>query len=271
MKYNGIDAGHGGNDSGALGIGNVKECDITLEISKMIDSKLNNQSGIKNHMSRTTNTTMSLNARTTALNKLGLNTLVSVHCNAYNLATSKGFEIFYMSENGKKLAECILEEIKAAKLYTQLREGGIKYKNLHMNRESKATSCLVELGFITNKEDLDLINKNKDKFAECIAKGICKYNKVPYVTTNTSTADKVHNHVNSKKFINGSYAGKTAKVTASSLNVRYDRGTNHKVVGSLEKGAVVKLQYCLNGWISIEGYKGNAGLGYVSTDYLEVL
>lgn len=269
MRYNGIDAGHGGNDSGAIGIGKVKESDITLEISKMIDTKLNKQSGIKNHMSRTSDTTMSLNARTTALNKLGLNTLASVHCNASDDPAAHGFEIFYMSDNGKKLAECILEEIKAAKLYTVLREGGIKYKNLHMNRESKATSCLVELGFITNQEDLNLINKNKDKFAERIAKGICKYNKVSYATTN-STTDTINKHVNGK-FVNGSYEGKIAKVTASSLNVRYNRGTNYEVIGSLSKGSQVRLNYCLNGWVSIEGFKGNAGLGYVSTDYLELV
>ncbi len=87
---------------------------------------------------------------------------------------------------------------------------------------------------------------------------------------NTSTADKVNNHINGK-FINGSYTGKTAKVTASSLNVRYDRGTNHKIIGSLKKGQVVKLQYCLNGWVSVEGFKGNAGLGYISTDYIELV
>ena len=43
------------------------------------------------------------------------------------------------------------------------------------------------------------------------------------------------------------------------------------VIGKLNKDDIVKLNYCLNGWVSIEGYKGNKGLGYVSTDYLELI
>lgn len=72
-------------------------------------------------------------------------------------------------------------------------------------------------------------------------------------------------------FKNGDYKGKKAKVTASSLNVRYNRGTQYDIIGKLNKGDIVKLNYCLNGWISIEGYNGNKGLGYVSTDYLQLI
>ena len=77
--------------------------------------------------------------------------------------------------------------------------------------------------------------------------------------------------LNQKDSKNGSYVGRKAKVTVTSLNIRFDRGTQYNVIGKLNKGNVVKLNYCLNGWISIEGYKGNKGLGYVSTDYLELI
>lgn len=72
-------------------------------------------------------------------------------------------------------------------------------------------------------------------------------------------------------FKNGDYTCKKAKVTANVLNVRYDRGTQYETIGKLNKGDIVKLNYSLNGWVSIEGYKGNKGLGYVSTDYLELI
>lgn len=72
-------------------------------------------------------------------------------------------------------------------------------------------------------------------------------------------------------FKNGDYTGKKAKVTANVLNIRFDRGTQYNIIGKLNKGDIVKLNYCLNGWISIEGYKGNKGLGYVNTDYLELI
>lgn len=70
---------------------------------------------------------------------------------------------------------------------------------------------------------------------------------------------------------NGDYAGRKAKVMADVLNIRYDRGAQYNVIGKLNKGNIVKLNYCLNGWVSIEGYKGNKGLGYISTDYLELI
>ena len=77
--------------------------------------------------------------------------------------------------------------------------------------------------------------------------------------------------IKSEGFKNGSYIGRRAKVTATSLNIRYDRGTQYNVIGKLNKGDTVKLNYCLNDWVSIEGYKGNKGLGYVNTDYLELI
>lgn len=72
-------------------------------------------------------------------------------------------------------------------------------------------------------------------------------------------------------FKNGDYTGRKAKVTTAVLNVRYDRGTQYNIIGKLKEGDIVKLNYCLNGWVSVEGYKGNKGLGYVSTEYIELI
>ena len=72
-------------------------------------------------------------------------------------------------------------------------------------------------------------------------------------------------------FKNGDYSLKKARVSTAVLNVRYNRGTGYDVIGKLKKGQVVSLNYCLNNWVSIEGYKGNQGLGYVSVDYLELI
>lgn len=75
----------------------------------------------------------------------------------------------------------------------------------------------------------------------------------------------------SSGFKNGDYSGRKARVTTDVLRVRYDRGTKYEVIGKLKKGQIVSLNYCLNNWISIEGYKGNQGLGYVHTDCLELI
>ena len=72
-------------------------------------------------------------------------------------------------------------------------------------------------------------------------------------------------------FKNGDYSGRKARVTTDVLNVRYNRGTEYNIIGKIKKGQIVNLNFCLNRWISIEGFRGNKGLGYVSTDYLELI
>lgn len=268
MKKNFTDVGHGGNDSGAIGLNKTEEADIVLEVGKMVNDYLK-PCNIENRLSRDKDITLSLTARTNASNSWGADTLVSIHCNSYKEKSAHGLEILYMSDNGKELAKCILEELKKEGLYTRLREGntGLKYQNTHMNRESKATSCLIEMGFITNEDDYKLIMNNKKKFAKCIAKGICKYNKVTFKESNSSSTSSS----TSSTFKNGDYTGRTAIVNTDVLNVRYDRGTDHKIIGQLKRGQKVKLNYCLNKWISIEGFKGNKGLGYIHTDYIKLV
>lgn len=124
-------------------------------------------------------------------------------------------------------------------------------------------ACLVELGFITNKEDYNLIMNNKDRFAKAIAKGICKFNGVTWKESSNTTSNE--------GFKNRDYSGRKARVIADVLNIRYDRGTQYNVIGQVKNGDIVNLQYCLNGWISIEGFKGNKGLGYVSSKFLELI
>lgn len=72
-------------------------------------------------------------------------------------------------------------------------------------------------------------------------------------------------------FKNGDYSGRKARVIADVLNVRFDRGTTHKVIGQLKKGQQVKLEWCQDKWISIEGFRGNRGLGYIHVNYLELI
>ncbi|MFR6019124.1 MAG: N-acetylmuramoyl-L-alanine amidase [Paraclostridium sordellii] len=261
MKTNMTDAGHGGYDSGAPGLHGCLEKDIVLEISNKINTYLKTQD-IKNINTRTTDVFVSLNERSNKANNLGVNSFVSIHCNSSDNPKAHGLEIFCYKFKYRHLADCILQELKNENLYTQLREGGVKEGNLHVVRETNMPACLVELGFITNEEDYNLIMNNKDRFAKAIAKGICKFNNIPWKETGGSSRDG---------FKNGDYSGRKARVTADVLNVRYDRGTQYNVVGQVKNGDIVNLQYSLNGWISIEGFKGNKGLGYVSSKFLELI
>lgn len=182
-----IDPGHGGNDSGAVGVRNVLEKDIALEVSKKITDILRNR-GIEVKMSRTNDTFKSLSYRTTDANNWGADAFVSIHCNSAKRKDAKGLETFCYKFKYRKLADCVQNELLNDKLYTINR--GVKEANYHVIRESNMPACLVELGFISNTEDTNLIEAKKNEMALNIADGICNYLGVAY-NVNPPIQDKV--------------------------------------------------------------------------------
>ena len=167
-----IDPGHGGNDSGAVGVRNVLEKNIVLEVSKKVTDILRNR-GIEVKMSRTTDVFKSLSYRTNEANNWGADCFVSIHCNSSDNKTAKGLETFCYKFKYRKLADCVQNELLNDKLYTINR--GVKEGNLHVIRESNMPACLVELGFISNIEDTDFVEAKKDEMALAIADGICNF------------------------------------------------------------------------------------------------
>ena len=260
MKKNIIDAGHGGKDSGAPGLHECLEKDIVLDVANRVNNYLKTQD-IENVNTRSTDVFVTLNDRTNEANNLGVNSFVSIHCNSSDNPNAQGLETYCYKFKYRPLADTIHSELIQEGLYTKNR--GIKEGDLHVVRETNMDACLVELGFITNEEDYNLIMNNKDRFAKAIAKGICKFNGVTWKESSGSSS--------TVEFKNGDYSGRKARVIADVLNVRYDRGTQYNVIGQVKNGDIVNLQYCLNNWVSIEGFKGNKGLGYVNSKYLELI
>lgn len=183
MKYL-LDYGHGGNDPGAIGVDNIKEKDLVLEIGKRVKYHLerHQQTVIE---SRAADTTVSLSERSNKANKNNVDLSISIHCNAFSDSAAQGIEIYHYkgSKRGIELATSILNAITKAKLYTKNR--GLKDANLHMTREVKATAVLIELGFITNASDKKLIVENKENFAIAITKGILAFWGMEYINEST--------------------------------------------------------------------------------------
>lgn len=181
-----IDPGHGGIDSGAVGLNNLLEKDINLSVSKKVAELLKNQ-GVDVKLSRLDNSTVSLDSRTNNANNWGADCYVSIHCNAFN-TTIKGLETFSFSDKTNDLATCVHDEILKSKIYNSNR--GVKTANFHVLRKSKMRSCLVELAFIDNKSDVALLKENQDQFADAIARGICKYLGIEYKSSTSRPQEK---------------------------------------------------------------------------------
>lgn len=170
-----IDAGHGGTDVGAV-VDNKYEKDDTLKVAKLVKKYLEEQD-IKVVMTRDNDKTISLEERCNIANKKKADLFVSIHRNSAE--NGNGIEIWVNSnkeEEDIELATNILNNLEKTKIQSNR---GIKYgtikgenTNYYVLGNTKMPSCLIELGFITDDKDNELLDKNIEKYAKAIAKGI---------------------------------------------------------------------------------------------------
>lgn len=200
-----IDAGHGGNDPGALGNG-LKEKDITLAVTLKVGKELERH-GVKVGYTRKNDKTVNLNSRGPLANKYGADVFVSIHTNAHN-SNAQGVETYSYpgSSKGKNLAKSIQDEIINAKLYTKNR--GIKTANFAVLRQSRMPAALIETAFITNKQDAAMLKNRQDEFAIAIAKGILNYLNIKYVEEKKPTQKPSTSGKGFYRVVVGSYKDK---------------------------------------------------------------
>jgi N-acetylmuramoyl-L-alanine amidase len=182
-----IDAGHGGNDSGARYKG-VSEKDLTLDVALRLE-KILNARGFPTVQTRTDDIYVALADRAIIANRVrGPALFVSVHFNQGSGREQAGIETFYADskvplpsdwtwmgfftrseplENGEDLAARVQA---AAVLQTGARDRGIRARHLYVTRHTRIPAILVEGGFITNRQESDLLME--DHYADHLATGI---------------------------------------------------------------------------------------------------
>lgn len=170
-----IDAGHGGNDPGAVGNG-LREKDLTLKIAKKTRDYLNaNYTGHVVKLSREGDSTLSLAQRTNAANAWNATYFVSIHINA---GGGTGFESFVYSGTGSATKSDRTDVHKAimAELGTSVRDRGMKSANFYVIRYTKMNAILTENFFIDTKANADKLKSDAwlNKIAIGHAKGIAK-------------------------------------------------------------------------------------------------
>ncbi|QGU00837.1 N-acetylmuramoyl-L-alanine amidase [Candidatus Syntrophocurvum alkaliphilum] len=171
----GIDPGHGGSDSGAVGVRGYREKDIVLSIAKEVESHLK-QNSIKTVMTRTEDKYVSLNERTRILNDSKVDICLSIHANASTNRDADYISTFIYTARGEaeSLAYLIQKEM-VNELGWQ--DGGVRIKNLHILRETNMPAILLECGFITNlKQERKLIQQDtKKNLAKAMVAGILSH------------------------------------------------------------------------------------------------
>ena len=180
-KYVVIDAGHGGNDPGALGEldgKTIRESDLTLSISNKV-KKLVEEAGYKVYMTRSTDVYKTLVERPAYANKIDAAVFVSIHINSAENNEAYGSEVYYAESNNENLygtTSSVLAKnvLNRMLLNTGATNRGVRTAEHAVTKRSNMPSCLVEVGFISNTDELAKMvdNTYQNKVAKGIADGI---------------------------------------------------------------------------------------------------
>jgi N-acetylmuramoyl-L-alanine amidase len=169
MKRICIDAGHGGKDPGAAGRSGLNEKDVNMQVALKVADLLMDRYTVV--MTRTDDQYVSLGKRCDIANQSKSRLFVSIHCNAAENHEANGIETFhyYTSTRGKLFANAIQRGLIAL---TDRRDRGVKAAGFQVLRDTSMPATLVELGFITNTEEEQLLQK--EEFQNACAKAIVK-------------------------------------------------------------------------------------------------
>ncbi|MEO0013319.1 MAG: hypothetical protein RLZZ535_1708 [Cyanobacteriota bacterium] len=171
-----IDPGHGGEDSGAVGIDGLQEKDVILPIALDVEEILRKQN-IDVVMTRDTDVFISLEGRTDLANRVKADLFVSIHANSINLSRPdvSGLETYYY-DSGRRLAELVHWSILNG---VDIDDRSIRRARFYVLRHSTMPAVLIEVGFVTGEVDADNLKdpNHRRLMAEAIAKGIVEYIK----------------------------------------------------------------------------------------------
>ncbi len=95
-----IDAGHGGEDSGARGASGSLEKNITLSIARKLKKEIDNDEQLRAVLTRDDDYFVPLHGRVIKARKLKADIFVSIHADAFTNPDAKGSSVFALSESG---------------------------------------------------------------------------------------------------------------------------------------------------------------------------
>lgn len=95
-----VDAGHGGEDPGAIGAHRLREKDVVLSISKRLVDLINSEPGYKAYLVRTGDYYIPLRNRRNKARELRADLFVSVHADAFKDSRARGASVFALSHRG---------------------------------------------------------------------------------------------------------------------------------------------------------------------------
>ncbi|MDO5541061.1 MAG: N-acetylmuramoyl-L-alanine amidase [Eubacteriales bacterium] len=183
-----VDAGHGGADSGKVGINGALEKEINLSIAQKLKELLENR-GMHVVMTRESDAGLydegeankkqqDMKRRCTMIDESKAVMAVSIHQNSYTQESVKGPQVFYYknSQQGQRIAELLQESLNVELKIERPRE--IKANDsYYLLRKTENPTVIIECGFLSNTAEAGLLvtDEYQEKVAQAICKGIVKY------------------------------------------------------------------------------------------------
>ena len=159
-----VDAGHGGKMPGALKLG-IAEKDIDLAILLKLKALFDaDDENIGVYYTRTTDANPTLDQRVQLANKCDADLFISIHNNSSatgNFTSTKGTQVMYSESADAKLSSKHLAQIcldQVCKSLGSTKRNLLPGDSIYIIRTSKVPVALVEVGFMTNYEELDQLN-----------------------------------------------------------------------------------------------------------------
>lgn len=187
-----IDAGHGGEDGGAVGIDGTAEKDLNLSISLKLNEILSAM-GYQTRMVRTKDTSIhnkdadtvrerkvsDIHNRAAIMNEYENCIYVSIHQNKYSGSSIWGAQTFYSpnNEESKELAQLIQASIANNVQPDNKRVIKQSGTNIYVLYNATKPAVMVECGFVSNANELEQLKDEEyqNKMAFAISNGIINY------------------------------------------------------------------------------------------------
>ncbi|RNF85149.1 N-acetylmuramoyl-L-alanine amidase [Montanilutibacter psychrotolerans] len=133
-----IDAGHGGQDSGAVGLAGRREKDVTLAIARELARQINATPGLRAYLTRDTDVFIALPQRARLARSARADMFVSIHADAAENRAAKGSSVYVLSTRGasSQRARWLADKENASDLV-----GGVRLRDT----DNTLTSVLLDL------------------------------------------------------------------------------------------------------------------------------
>ncbi|MEH6444036.1 MAG: N-acetylmuramoyl-L-alanine amidase [Oceanospirillaceae bacterium] len=161
-----LDAGHGGEDPGAIGASGLREKVVVLAIAQELEKLIDKENGFISRMIRRNDYYVSLRGRTAIARKKNADLFVSIHADAFKNKSARGASVWVLSNKGasSEVGRWLAQKENSSDLI-----GGVGNLNLG-NKDAVLKGVLLDMSMTASRKDsrevASKIHKNIDRFAK---------------------------------------------------------------------------------------------------------